>query len=35
MGEILDPLGEFGNFLLFDEFDDPHPLPPALSLAYH
>lgn len=33
-GEILDPLGRFGNFLNFDEFDDPSPLPLTMCSAF-
>ena len=32
-GAILDPLDRFGNFILFDEFDDPFTLPRSLSFA--
>ena len=34
-GEILDPLGRFGNFLYFNEFDDPYPLPPSQCYAFN
>lgn len=34
-GKILDPLGRFGNFIYFDEFDDPYPLPSSLCLHKH